>query len=300
MEIFRGTPPFFDGSLVYSNPESFQGIIAEQIIQRQRFFEAINRRRLGTVALSKRPSHYHEFRPGDLCYVKNFRLQFSPQRQLEAKFLGPFKIAKKLNAFCFLIDFGSGVEKKVHIQALRPYNPTHDVSKPATEVDPFDPDLPFPGADLPSDVAVPNTINNSVAGPDTGPVAAPIAGPRRGRGRPRKTPRDASLDPDARPILKRPPVDIATKSGPLPVARVATASRLTAPDDLKDNITGVSDGPNPDLPMSVSLPPPLPDEVTVDSASRSLPKRVFSSSSDQSRSLRRSKRVRTRTDQLSK
>ena len=125
-EIFFGTPPFIDGTHLYASPSSFRGQVGTYLAQREKFFDAINEARWGLVDKSTPRSIPPSFEPGQKCFVRNFTISLSPNKQLDQKFLGPFTIVKKLNAFSYLIDREGNGESIVHVNNIRPFFPEFD------------------------------------------------------------------------------------------------------------------------------------------------------------------------------
>ena len=123
-----------DGTLLYTNPASFHGNLADYIAQREEFFDKINRSRWGLLDKSRPRSIPPSYSPGQKCFVRNFLLHLSPERNLQQKFLGPFSITKKVSPHAYLIDRPGQDAIVVHVNNIRPFWPELD---PMRDPDPL-------------------------------------------------------------------------------------------------------------------------------------------------------------------
>ena len=125
-EVFLGAPPFIDGTFVYADPSSLQGNVAEYVAQREEFFNTVNRKRWGLIDKSRPRSTPPTFSPGQKCFIRNFLLHLTPEKNIQQKFLGPFTISKKISATTYLVDRPGQVAILVHVNNIRPFWPELD------------------------------------------------------------------------------------------------------------------------------------------------------------------------------
>ena len=139
-EKFFGTPPYIDGSMIYATPSTFRGNVADYMAQREKFFDVINNARWGLVDRSTPRSLPPSYEPGQQCFIRNFTLSLSPDKQLQQKFLGPYTVAKRLNAYAYMVDRNGLGHTTVHVNNIRPFCPDLAPSDPASN-DRLSPDV---------------------------------------------------------------------------------------------------------------------------------------------------------------
>ena len=124
-ELFMGSPPFIDGTIVFAQPGFHPGSVAEFVARRREFFDSIANRKWGIIDTSRPKSQPPDFAPGDLCFIRNFTWQAGANRQLVPKFEGPFPVLRRINRVTFQVD-KAGQSLIVHVKNMRPYHKKYD------------------------------------------------------------------------------------------------------------------------------------------------------------------------------